>query len=73
MMEYPHACIHAYFTISVSELNKKQETAKKNLEKVQAQLKSTDAELTSLKKVATYICHHLAQLTLLSLISVYIG
>ena len=36
----------------VSELSRQNEIAKKNLEKIQAQLKSTDAELTALKKVA---------------------
>ena len=38
----------------VPELNKQNEIAKKNLEKIQAQLKSTDSELTALKKVATF-------------------
>ena len=35
----------------VSELSRQNEIAKKNLEKIQAQLKSTDSELTALKKV----------------------
>ena len=34
-----------------SDLGKQHEITKKNLEKIQAQLKSTDAELTTLKKV----------------------
>lgn len=52
--------MHAYTSLHLflSDLNKKQEIAKKNLEKVQAQLKSTDAELTSLKKV---YCHTVAK------------
>ena len=36
----------------VSDLSRQNEIAKKNLEKIQAQLKSTDSELTALKKVA---------------------
>ena len=53
--------MHAYtFTHLLSDLNKKQEVAKKNLEKVQAQLKATDTELTSLKKVHIH-CHQISQ------------
>ena len=36
----------------VSDLSRQNEIAKKNLEKIQAQLKSTDSELAALKKVA---------------------
>lgn len=39
------------FYANYSELSKQNEIAKKNLEKIQAQLKSTDSELTALKKV----------------------
>lgn len=66
---FQHAVINNYSSIDIiSDLSKQHEIAKKNLEKIQAQLKSTDTELTALKKVdhsVTYNVHVLVNALIL--------